>query len=222
MVLAEPLDAGEVVPPFDNTAVDGYAVRSADVAEVPVELVVVGEIAAGRGPGSSRRSRRGDPHHDGRPDARGRRCRGDGGGLRTRRQRPGASVRAVPVGASIRRAGDDVRIGDSAVRRRHHRHPGRRRRARERQCADGRGVPAGRVSRSCRRATNSSTTAHRSSWVRSARATRRCWRRSLAEAGCDVVDLGIVPDDEDELERVLRRGGVRLRRDRVERRRLDG
>jgi molybdenum cofactor synthesis domain-containing protein len=49
-VLAEDVTAAEDVPPFPNTAVDGYAVRSADVATVPVELVVVGEIAAGAPP----------------------------------------------------------------------------------------------------------------------------------------------------------------------------
>jgi molybdenum cofactor synthesis domain-containing protein len=39
--------AGEDVPPFANSAVDGYAVIAADVATAPVELTVVGEVAAG-------------------------------------------------------------------------------------------------------------------------------------------------------------------------------
>ncbi len=47
LVLAADVVAGEQVPPFDNTAVDGYAVRAADVADAPVELAVVGEVAAG-------------------------------------------------------------------------------------------------------------------------------------------------------------------------------
>lgn len=46
-VLAVDVVAAELVPPFANTAVDGYAVRSADVAVVPVELQVIGEVAAG-------------------------------------------------------------------------------------------------------------------------------------------------------------------------------
>ena len=50
LVLARAVVATEVVPPFDNTAVDGYAVRSEDVASVPVELRVVGELAAGASP----------------------------------------------------------------------------------------------------------------------------------------------------------------------------
>lgn len=47
LVLAEAVVAGEHVPPFANSAVDGYAVRAADVAAAPVELTVVDEVAAG-------------------------------------------------------------------------------------------------------------------------------------------------------------------------------
>ena len=46
-VLAQDVVASENVPPFANSAVDGYAVRAGDVAEVPVELRVVGTVAAG-------------------------------------------------------------------------------------------------------------------------------------------------------------------------------
>lgn len=46
-VLAEPVHAGEDVPPFANSAVDGYAVVAASVAAAPVELPVVAEVAAG-------------------------------------------------------------------------------------------------------------------------------------------------------------------------------
>ena len=49
-MLAEDVVAGEDVPPFANTAVDGYAVRAADLAAAPVELDVVGEVAAGAPP----------------------------------------------------------------------------------------------------------------------------------------------------------------------------
>jgi molybdopterin molybdotransferase len=49
-VLAADVVAGEAVPPFANSAVDGYAVRAADTAGAPVELAVVGEIAAGAAP----------------------------------------------------------------------------------------------------------------------------------------------------------------------------
>ena len=50
-VLAEDSVAAEDVPPFANTAVDGYAVKSSDTdgasADTPIRLSVVGEIAAG-------------------------------------------------------------------------------------------------------------------------------------------------------------------------------
>ena len=36
-------------PPFDASSMDGYAVRAQDVADVPVELDVIGEAAAGHG-----------------------------------------------------------------------------------------------------------------------------------------------------------------------------
>ncbi|MFT3969524.1 MAG: molybdopterin molybdotransferase MoeA [Micropruina sp.] len=48
-VLAEDLFARFAVPPFDNSAMDGFAVRAADVARVPVELAVAGESAAAGG-----------------------------------------------------------------------------------------------------------------------------------------------------------------------------
>ncbi len=51
-VLAEPLTARVTMPPWANSAMDGFAVRSADVtdatSERPVELTVIGELAAGQ------------------------------------------------------------------------------------------------------------------------------------------------------------------------------
>ena len=49
-VLATDVVVGEDVPPFANTAMDGYAVRAADTAGAPVELTVVDVIGAGRAP----------------------------------------------------------------------------------------------------------------------------------------------------------------------------
>ena len=48
-VLAEDVVARVTQPPADVSAMDGYAVRAADVAQVPARLVVVGRIAAGSG-----------------------------------------------------------------------------------------------------------------------------------------------------------------------------
>lgn len=46
-VLAQDVVANENVPPFANSAVDGFAVRAEDVSEVPCDLRVIGTLAAG-------------------------------------------------------------------------------------------------------------------------------------------------------------------------------
>ena len=45
-VLAKPVDSAVDLPPFDRSAMDGFAVRAADVA-VGAPLRVVGDAAAG-------------------------------------------------------------------------------------------------------------------------------------------------------------------------------
>ncbi|HEY2589439.1 MAG TPA: gephyrin-like molybdotransferase Glp [Tepidisphaeraceae bacterium] len=51
--LARSLTADRDYPPFDKSQMDGYAVRRADVANLPAELLKVGEVAAGRTPDRS-------------------------------------------------------------------------------------------------------------------------------------------------------------------------
>ncbi|MCX5577435.1 gephyrin-like molybdotransferase Glp [Kaistia terrae] len=46
-ILAEPLAARRTQPPFDVSAMDGYAVRAADVATVPAHLTLIGSAPAG-------------------------------------------------------------------------------------------------------------------------------------------------------------------------------
>src|SRR5438046_2148942 len=71
LVLAEDVAADRDVPPFRNSAMDGYAVRGDDVASAPVELRVVGEVAAGGfpdrtvGPGEAMRIMTGAPMPEG-------------------------------------------------------------------------------------------------------------------------------------------------------------
>jgi molybdopterin molybdotransferase len=48
-VLAEDVAASLTQPPFDSSAMDGYAVRAADVATLPATLRLVGRSAAGAG-----------------------------------------------------------------------------------------------------------------------------------------------------------------------------
>ncbi|HYU45546.1 MAG TPA: gephyrin-like molybdotransferase Glp [Terriglobales bacterium] len=49
-VLAEPILADRDFPPFPRATRDGYAVRAADLAQVPTRLELVGEIRAGDSP----------------------------------------------------------------------------------------------------------------------------------------------------------------------------
>jgi molybdopterin molybdotransferase len=75
LVLAVDVVADEPIPPFANTAMDGYAVRAADTARAsessPATLRVVGELPAGRapttavGPGEAIRIMTGAPVPDG-------------------------------------------------------------------------------------------------------------------------------------------------------------
>jgi len=66
-VLAEEVVADRNIPPLPNSAMDGYAVRAADVARVPARLRVIAEAPAGRlcpvevGPGSAVRIMTGAP-----------------------------------------------------------------------------------------------------------------------------------------------------------------
>src|SRR6266571_2980151 len=46
-VIAEDIVAAEDIPPFDNAAMDGFAVKSVDVASAPATLNIVGDIGAG-------------------------------------------------------------------------------------------------------------------------------------------------------------------------------
>ena len=52
-VTSEDVLVAEDVPPFANTAMDGYAVRAADTESAPVELAVIGVLAAGAVPSSA-------------------------------------------------------------------------------------------------------------------------------------------------------------------------
>ena len=48
-VVAQDLAANRTQPPFPASAMDGYAVRAADIAEIPATLEMIGESAAGHG-----------------------------------------------------------------------------------------------------------------------------------------------------------------------------
>ena len=208
LVLATDVVSSEEVPPFDNSAVDGYAVRAVDLADAPVELVVVGETAAGAGagrpigPGETIRIMTGAPLPEG---ATAVAMVEDSTMVGPDRVRLAVSV---PEGVAVRRAGDDVRVGDVLFE-------------------------AGTVVRPAVAGVLASVNAERVSvhprvtvavlstgdeliddgsplqpgQIRES--NRTMLAAMLAEAGCDVMDLGIVRDDEDALEAVLREAADR-------------
>jgi len=114
-VLAEDVTAPVPLPPFDNSAMDGYAVRAEDVASAPVTLPVVDDIAAGDGgvhaigPGHAARIMTGAPLPAG-ADAVVPVEWTDGGTARVTIDRP------VARGHAVRPAGEDVRAGDTVLR----------------------------------------------------------------------------------------------------------
>lgn len=117
-VLAEDITAQWPLPPFDNSAMDGYAVRAADTAAAtagaPVTLQVAGEVAAGDtrehqlAPGSCLRIMTGAPLPAG-ADAVVPVELTDGGTTQV------AIGEAVTAGDSVRRAGDDAAPGDALL-----------------------------------------------------------------------------------------------------------
>jgi molybdopterin molybdotransferase len=116
LVTARDVVAGEAVPPFANTAMDGYAVRADDTTgadpEAPVRLAVVGELAAGRaptqsvGPGEAIRIMTGAPVPEG----------ADAVVMVEYTERDGDAVRVLRpahVGDHVRPAGGDLELGDA-------------------------------------------------------------------------------------------------------------
>jgi len=119
------LTAEEDVPPWANSAVDGFAVRSADVATTPVTLPVTATIRAGAppeppvGPGEAVHILTGAPLPAG-ADAVVMVEDTDAWDGRTGREAVGAAVttkvevrRGVAAGANVRPAGDDIRAGQT-------------------------------------------------------------------------------------------------------------
>lgn len=124
LVMAEDVAAPIPLPVFDNSAMDGYAVRTADVAdasaEKPVKLPVAEDIPAGRtdqlvlSPGSAHRIMTGAPVPAG-ADAIVPVEQTDNG-------KPGAMVeiRVAPrSGQHVRRAGEDVTVGTTVLKAGH-------------------------------------------------------------------------------------------------------
>jgi molybdopterin molybdotransferase len=104
------------VPPFANSAMDGYALRSADTARVPARLEVVGSVLAGDvpevpvGPGEAMRIMTGAPVPDGADAVVP---------VELTETEPDAVHVAVSVtvasGSHVRRPGENIRRGQEVI-----------------------------------------------------------------------------------------------------------
>lgn len=119
-VIAEDVYASRDIPPLDNSAMDGYAVRSEDVEKAlqdhPVRLEVIEDLPAGFvsrktiGKGQAIRIMTGAPIPR-------------GGDVvvpveNTRKENGAVSIlEALPLGENIRRAGEDVKKGERVISR---------------------------------------------------------------------------------------------------------
>jgi molybdopterin molybdotransferase len=113
-VLAQDAIADRDVPSFRNSAMDGYAVRGADVQRADARLRVIGSIAAGAmpegtvGPGQAMRIMTGAPMPDGADTV-----------VRVEDTDNGTDavtiLRATPLGIAVRNAGEDLRRGQTVL-----------------------------------------------------------------------------------------------------------
>ncbi|MGY1400158.1 molybdotransferase-like divisome protein Glp [Streptomyces sp. SS10] len=136
-VLVEDITVPVSLPPFDNSSMDGYAVRVADIAgaseEYPASLEVVGDVAAGAadpvhvGPGQAARIMTGAPLPPGAETVvpvewtDGGLGEGPAAGMRARSLAPDGATgqvavyRPAPARAHVRAQGSDVRAGDRVL-----------------------------------------------------------------------------------------------------------
>lgn len=129
-VLAEDVVSGMDIPPLDNTAMDGYAVRATDTAGAsessPVRLRVIGELAAGYifdgevTAGTAVRIMTGAPMPRGAdavvPFEETDEPPGRGFGSFAKSRDDVGILKAAQPGANIRYAAEDVRRGDVIIR----------------------------------------------------------------------------------------------------------
>jgi molybdopterin molybdotransferase len=117
-ILGAPVESPINIPPWTNSAMDGYAARGADVQgarpEAPIRLRVVGSIAAGQfpagpiGPGECARIFTGAPLPEGADSV-------------IRQEDTDYGVETVAIrsdrdaGVNIRRTGEDIRRGDQVL-----------------------------------------------------------------------------------------------------------
>lgn len=196
LVLAADVVAPHDVPPFANSAMDGYAVRSADLDRAPAELAVLEDLPAGHvagaqvTPGTAVRIMTGAPLPAGADTV----VRVED----TERLEGGATVRilaSVPVGTAVRPAGGDVAAGALVFR------AGTRLAPAHLGVLATLGVAEPAVHRRPRVAvlsTGDEVQAPETPELRPGRirdSNRPLMTGLLSELGVEVADYGIVPDD---------------------------
>jgi molybdopterin molybdotransferase len=203
-VLADPVVAAEDVPPFANSAVDGYAVRAGDTSDAPARLHVVAEVAAGWstdrvvGQGEAIRIMTGAPLPAG----------ADASVMveDTEREGEGDHViirKSVVPGQSIRNVGEDVHIGTELFAAGTTVRPAV---AGVLASVNARRVRVFRTPRVAVLSTGDELindgSELRPGQIRESNKTMLL--PLVTEAGCEAIDLGVVRDDEAALEATLR------------------
>jgi molybdopterin molybdotransferase len=200
-VLAEPVRSSLNVPPMDNTGMDGYALRVADVPEAGTRLRVSQRIPAGAvghplEPGTAARIFTGAPIPEGADTVVMQEL--------TEREGDDVIVNQVPrPGEWIRRTGEDIMDGAEILS------TGTRLRAQEVGLAASVGVPAVSVFRRLKVAifftgdelVMPGEPLHDGAIYNS---NRFVLNSLLRRMGCEVTDLGIVRDSLDETRAALR------------------
>ena len=206
LVTTETVVATELVPPFDNTAMDGFAVRSVDVIEVPTTLTIAGTVAAGSAPditveaGQAARIMTGaviPPGADAVVMVELTETSTDGAEVTV--------ARSVPEGNHIRRAGEDLVVGQTVFG------PGEMLTPGHLGVLTSLGVYEVRVRPKARVGVMSTgdelvegPQPLAMGQIRDS--NRHTLLALLAEAGCEPVDLGSRPDDEGEIAAGIRAG----------------
>ncbi len=197
-VTAEPCVSEVEVPPFANSAMDGFAVLSSDVLDTPVALAVIEDVAAGSVPtlgvshGMATRIMTGAPMpmgadavvkvEDTRVDAEG----------------SVTILGGVESGTNVRAAGGDVHVGDVIVPR------GVRLTARHVASLASAGIrpvvshmPVVAIMSTGDEVVEATTLDLAPGAIRDS--NRALLRSVLSELGVPTIDLGIIGDDVDEL-----------------------
>ena len=206
LVTTETVVAPELVPPFDNTAMDGFAVRSSDVADAPVTLAVAGTVAAGAPPDITVGAQQAvrimtgaviPPGADAVVMVELTETSADGTEVTV--------AQSVPAGNHIRRAGEDLTVGQTVFGPGEVLTPGHlgvltslgmyqvkvRPKARVGVMSTGDELVEGPQALEMGQIRDSN---------------RHTLLALLAEAGCDPVDLGSLADNEDEISAGIKAG----------------